>query len=216
MFREILRYRFEQGLGHKSDRGSGWSCAIDGARDAFGVRPLRSYRGRWVTDVSDAVLERRLPLQGSRGRRRVIVGALSRTGRRSTARLKRKHMTLADPLWTNTSAVIGGLSLPVASVTSTRGLAMKLPVTMRQDHAPATSCSSTTPATRSRVVVDRLSGQDTAGAPVRWRFWEHPAFHMRKARGARTLPDWIECHISGAGVLLAVAPGLLGSRQMPR
>ncbi len=32
--REILRYRFEQGLGHKVDCGAGWNCALDGARDA--------------------------------------------------------------------------------------------------------------------------------------------------------------------------------------
>ncbi|TCN17973.1 hypothetical protein EV184_13620 [Sinorhizobium americanum] len=80
--REILRYRFEQGLGHKSIAVR-VGAAPSTVRETLRCAAVAELSWPLGDDVSDAVLE--AALYKRPGRRRVTVGALSRTGRRSIA-----------------------------------------------------------------------------------------------------------------------------------
>src|SRR6478735_11454194 len=129
--REILRYRFEQGLGHKSIAvrvGTAPSTVRETLRRAA-VAGLSWPLG---DDVSDSVLEAALyKAAGTKiGHRRAPEPDWAQVHRE----LKRKHMTL-QILWDEYIGLHPDGYRYSRYCDLYRGWALKLPVTMRQDHA---------------------------------------------------------------------------------
>ncbi|RVH11717.1 IS21 family transposase, partial [Sinorhizobium meliloti] len=75
-----------------------------------------------------------------------------------------------------------------------RGWAMKLPVTMRQDHAAGDKLFVDYAGDTVTVVVDRLSGK-TRQAHLFVAVLGASSLSYAQARWSEALPDWIECHI---------------------
>ncbi len=88
-----------------------------------------------------------------------------------------------------------------------RGWAMKLPVTMRQDHAAGDKLFVDYAGDTVTVVVDRLSGK-TRQAHLFVAVLGASSLSFAQARWSETLPDWIECHIQ-ALEFFGGAPALL-------
>ncbi|TCN17974.1 hypothetical protein EV184_13621 [Sinorhizobium americanum] len=74
-----------------------------------------------------------------------------------------------------------------------RGWGMKLPVTMRQDHAAGDKLFVDYAGDTVTVVVDRLSGK-TRQAHLFVAVLRASSLSYAQARWSETLPDWIECH----------------------
>ncbi|ASQ06001.1 Mu transposase domain-containing protein [Sinorhizobium meliloti] len=129
--REILRYRFEQGLGHKSI-AIRVGAAPSTVRETLRRAAIAELSWPLGDDVSDAVLEGALHK-----------AAGTKTGHRRSPEpdwalvhreLKRKHMTLQIPWDEYISRHPDGYRCS-RYCDLYCGWAMKLPVTMRQDHA---------------------------------------------------------------------------------
>jgi transposase len=88
-----------------------------------------------------------------------------------------------------------------------RGWALKLPVTMRQDHAAGDKLFVDYAGDTVSVVVDRLSGM-TRQAHLFVAVMGASSLSYAQARWSETLPDWIECHVQ-ALEFFGGAPALL-------
>jgi transposase len=153
--REILRYRFEQGLGHKSIAvrvGTAPSTVRETLRRAA-VAGLSWPLG---DDFSDAVLEAALyRAAGTKtGHRRAPEPDWAQVHRE----LKRKHVTL-QILWDEYIGLHPDGYRYSRYCDLYRGWALKLPVTMRQDHAAGDKLFVDYAGDTVSVVVDRLSGK---------------------------------------------------------
>ncbi|EPE96675.1 putative transposase y4uI [Rhizobium grahamii CCGE 502] len=153
--REILRYRFEQGLGHKSIAvrvGTAPSTVRETLRRAA-VAGLSWPLG---DDVSDTVLEAALyKAAGTKiGHRRAPEPDWAQVHRE----LKRKHMTL-QILWDEYIGLHPDGYRYNRYCDLYRGWALKLPVTMRQDHAAGDKLFVDYAGDTVTLVVDRLSGK---------------------------------------------------------
>lgn len=201
--REILRYRFEQGLGHKSIAvrvGTAPSTVRETLRRAA-VAGLSWPLG---DDVSDTVLEAAL-----------YKGAGTKIGHHRAPEpdwaqvhreLKRKHMTL-QILWDEYVGLHPDGYRYSRYCDLYRGWALKLPVTMRQDHAAGDKLFVDYAGDTVTVVVDRLSGK-TRQAHLFVAVMGASSLSYAHARWSETLPDWIECHIQ-ALEFFGGAPALL-------
>jgi len=148
--REILRYRFAEGLGHKS------IAARVGAAPSTVRETLRRLERAGLSwplgdDVSDAVLEAAL-----------YKAAGTKTGHRRSAEpdwahvhreLKRKHVTL-QILWDEYIGLHPDGYRYSRYCDLYRAWALKLPVTMRQDHAAG-----------EKLFVDYAGDTVTVGGP---------------------------------------------------
>ncbi|PND17639.1 IS21 family transposase, partial [Ensifer sp. MMN_5] len=153
--REILRYRFEQGLGHKSIAVR-VGAAPSTVRETLRRAAIAELSWPLGDDVSDAVLEAAL-----------YKAAGTKTGHRRSPEpdwtqvhreLKRKHMTL-QILWDEYISRYPEGYRYSRFCDLYRGWAMKLPVTMRQDHAAGDKLFVDYAGDTVTVVVDRLSGK---------------------------------------------------------
>ncbi|MHC2355858.1 transposase [Sinorhizobium meliloti] len=188
--REILRYRFEQGLGHKSIAVR-VGAAPSTVRETLRRAAIAELSWPLGDDVSDAVLEAAL-----------YKAAGTKTGHRRSPEpdwaqvhreLKRKHMTL-QILWDEYISRYPDGYRYSRFCDLYRGWAMKLPVTMRQDHAAGDKLFVDYAGDTVTVVVDRLSGK-TRQAHLFVAVLGASSLSYAQARWSETLPDWIECHI---------------------
>ncbi|RVN77142.1 IS21 family transposase, partial [Sinorhizobium meliloti] len=142
-------------------------------------------------DISDAVLEAALYKAGGTktGHRRSPEPDWTRVHRE----LKRKHMTL-QILWDEYISRYPEGYRYSRFCDLYRGWAMKLPVTMRQDHAAGDKLFVDYAGDTVTVVVDRLSGK-TRQAHLFVAVLGASSLSYAQARWSEALPDWIECHI---------------------
>jgi transposase len=188
--REILRYRFEEGLGHKS------IAVRVGAAPSTVRATLRRAEVAGLSwplgdDVSDAVLEAALyKAAGTKtGHRRSVEPDWAHVHRE----LKRKHVTL-QILWDEYIGHHPDGYRYSRFCDLYRGWAMKLPVTMRQDHVAGEKLFVDYAGDTVTVVIDRLSGK-TRQAHLFVAVLGASSLSFAQARWSETLPDWIECHL---------------------
>ncbi|CDM61458.1 transposase, fragment (plasmid) [Rhizobium favelukesii] len=188
--REILRYRFEQGLGHKSIAVR-VGAAPSTVRETLRRAAIAELSWPLSDEVSDAVLEAAL-----------YKAAGTKTGHRRSPEpdwaqvhreLKRKHMTL-QILWDEYISRYPEGYRYSRYCDLYRGWAMKLPVTMRQDHAAGDKLFVDYAGDTVTVIVDRLSGK-TRQAHLFVAVLGASSLSFAHARWSETLPDWIECHL---------------------
>jgi transposase len=188
--REILRYRFEQGLGHKtiSHRvGAAPSTVRETLRraEAAGlVWPLGE-------EVTDAVLEAALyKAAGTKtGHRRCPEPDWAHIHRE----LKRKHVTL-QILWDEYIAHHPDGYRYSRFCDLYRSWAARLPVTMRQNHAAGDKLFVDYAGDTVSVIVDRLTGK-TRQAHLFVAVLGASSLSYAEASWTETLPDWIGCHV---------------------
>jgi transposase len=188
--REILRYRFEQELGHKAIAlrvGAAPSTVRETLRRAASAGLSWPLAG----DVSDAVLEASLyKAAGTKtGHRRCVEPDWAEVHRE----LKRKHVTL-QVLWDEYIGRHPDGYRYSRFCDLYGGWAMKLPVTMRQDHIPGDKLFVDYAGDTVTVVVDRLTGK-TRQAHLFVAVLGASSLSFAQARWSETLPDWIECHL---------------------
>lgn len=188
--REILRYRAEQGLGHKS------IAVRVGAAPSTVRETLRRATAAGLSwplddDMSDDVLEAALyKAAGTKtGHRRAPEPDWAEVHRE----LKRKHVTL-QILWDEYIGRYPDGYRYSRYCDLYRGWAMKLPVTMRQEHASGDKLFVDYAGDTVTVVVDRLSGK-TRQAHLFVAVLGASSLSFAQARWTETLPDWIECHV---------------------
>jgi transposase len=188
--REILRHRFEEGLGHKSI-ALRVGAAPSTVRETLRRVEIAGLSWPLGDDVSDAVLE--AALYKSSG---------TKTGHRRSAEpdwahvhreLKRKHVTL-QILWDEYIGLHPDGYRYSRYCDLYRGWALKLPVTMRQDHAAGEKLFVDYAGDTVTVVIDRLSGK-TRQAHLFVAVLGASSLSFAHARWSETLPDWIECHL---------------------
>ena len=201
--REILRYRFEQGLGHKAISyrvGAAPSTVRETLRRAA-VAELGWPLGE---DVSDAVLETVLyHAAGTKtGHRRCPEPDWPRVHRE----LKRKHVTL-QIMWDEYIAVhLDGYRYS-RFCDLYRGWSSKLPVTMRPTHAAGDKLFVDYAGDKIGIVIDRLTGE-TRDAHVFVAVLGASSLSYAQASWTETLPDWIGCHVDALQAF-GGAPALL-------
>ena len=153
--REILRHRFEEGLGHKSIAVR-VGAAPSTVRET--LRRLERAGLSWPLgeDVSDAVLEAALykAARTKTGHRRIAEPDWAQVHRE----LKRKHVTL-QILWDEYIGLHPEGYRYSRYCDLYRHWALKLPVTMRQDHAAGEKLFVDYAGDTVTVVIDRLSGK---------------------------------------------------------
>jgi transposase len=188
--REILRHRFEEGLGHKSIAVR-VGAAPSTVRET--LRRLERAGLSWplAEDVSDAVLEAALyKAAGTKtGHRRIAEPDWAQVHRE----LKRKHVTL-QILWDEYIGLHTEGYRYSRYCDLYRHWALKLPVTMRQDHAAGEKLFVDYAGDTVTVVIDRLSGK-TRQAHLFVGVLGASSLSFAHARWSETLPDWIECHL---------------------
>lgn len=188
--REILRYRFEEGLGHKAISyrvGAAPSTVRETLRraEAAGlVWPLGE-------EITDTVLEAALyKAAGTKtGHRRSVEPDWAQIHRE----LKRKHVTL-QILWDEYIARHPDGYRYSRFCDLYRGWAARLPVTMRQNYAAGDKLFVDYAGDTVTVVVDRLTGK-TRQAHLFVAVLGASSLSYAEARWSETLPDWMECHV---------------------
>lgn len=188
--REILRYRFAEGLGHKAISyrvGAAPSTVRETLRraEAAGLSwPLGE-------EVSDAVLEAAL-----------YKAAGTKTGHRRAPEpdwawvhreLKRKHVTL-QVLWDEYIERHPDGYRYSRFCDLYRAFALKLPVTMRQSHAAGEKLFVDYAGDTVPVVIDRLTGK-IRQAHLFVAVLGASSLSFAEARWSETLADWLECHV---------------------
>lgn len=201
--REILRYRFEDGLGHKSI-ALRVGAAPSTVRETLRRVEIAGLSWPLGEDISDATLEAAL-----------YKAAGTKTGHRRSAEpdwaqvhheLKRKHVTL-QILWDEYIGLHPDGYRYSRYCDLYRSWALKLPVTMRQDHAAGEKLFVDYAGDTVTVVIDRLSGK-TRQAHLFVAVLGASSLSFAHARWSETLPDWIECHLLALEAL-GGAPALL-------
>jgi transposase len=189
--REILRYRFEDGLGHKAISyrvGAAPSTVRETLRraEAAGLSwPLGE-------EITDAVLEAALyRSNGTKtGHRRSIEPDWAHVHRE----LKRKHVTL-QILWDEHIALHPDGYRYSRFCDLYRSWAVKLPVTMRQTHGAGEKLFVDYAGDTVTVVVDRLKDK-TRQAHLFVAVLGASSLSYAEARWTETLPDWLGCHVN--------------------
>jgi transposase len=188
--REILRYRFEDGLGHKAISYR-VGAAPSTVRET--LRRVAAADIAWPlgADVSDAALEAALyrPAGTKTGHRRCHEPDWPAVHRE----LKRKHMTL-QIAWDEYIAAYPGGYRYSRFCDLYRSWAAKLPVTMRQSHAGGDKLFVDYAGDKLGVVIDRLTGE-LRGAHIFVAVLGGSSLSYAQATWTETLPDWIDCHV---------------------
>jgi transposase len=201
--REILRYRFEDGLGHKSI-ALRVGAAPSTVRETLRRVEIAGLSWPLGDDVNDAVLEAALyKAAGTKiGHRRSAEPDWAQVHRE----LKRKHVTL-QILWDEYIGLHPDGYRYSRYCDLYRGWALKLPVTMRQDHAAGEKLFVDYAGDTVTVVIDRLTGK-TRQAHLFVAVLGASSLSFAHARWSETLPDWIECHLLALEAFVG-APALL-------
>jgi transposase len=201
--REILRYRFAEGLGHKviSYRvGAAPSTVRETLRRAAAAGLM------WPLDeaMTDAVLEAVLYNASGKktGHRRGVEPNWPQVHRD----LKRKHVTL-QILWDEYIAGHPDGYRYSRFCDLYRGWAACLPVTMRQNHGVGEKLFVDYAGDTVPVVVDRLTGE-TRAAHLFVAVLGASSLSYAEARWSETLADWIGCHVNALEAF-GGAPALL-------
>ena len=201
--REILRYRFEEGLGHKAI-----SYRL-GAAPSTVRETLRRAAAAGLTwplgeEVTDTVLEAALYKASGKktGHRRSVEPDWAEIHRE----LKRKHVTL-QILWDEYIALHPDGYRYSRFCDLYRGWAANLPVTMRQNHAAGEKLFVDYAGDTVMVVVDRLTGKKRQ-AHLFVAVLGASSLSYAEARWSETLPDWIGCHVNALEAF-GGAPALL-------
>ena len=201
--REILRYRFAEGLGHKAISyrvGAAPSTVRETLRRAS-VAGLGWPLGE---EINDAVLEGLL-----------YKAAGTKTGHRRAAEpdwafvhreLKRKHVTL-QILWDEYIERHPDGYRYSRFCDLYRGWAANLPVTMRQNHGAGEKLFVDYAGDTVPVVIDRLTGK-TRAAHLFVAVLGASSLSYAEARWGETLADWLECHVHALEAIGGV-PALL-------
>ena len=188
--REILRYRFEQGLGHKAISYR-VGAAPSTVRETLRRAAVAGLAWPLGADVSDAVLEAAL-----------YRAAGTKTGHRRCPEpdwaaihreLKRKHVTL-QIVWDEYIAQHPEGYRYSRFCDLYRGWAAKLPVTMRQTHAAGEKLFVDYAGDKVAVVVDRLTGE-IRDAHIFVAVLGASSLSYAEASWTETLPDWIAAHV---------------------
>lgn len=188
--REILRYRFEQGLGHKAISYR-VGAAPSTVRETLRRAAVAGLAWPLGADVSDAVLEAAL-----------YRAAGTKTGHRRCpepdwaaihCELKRKHVTL-QIVWDEYIAQHPEGYRYSRFCDLYRGWAAKLPVTMRQTHAAGEKLFVDYAGDKVAVVVDRLTGE-IRDAHIFVAVLGASSLSYAEASWTETLPDWIAAHV---------------------
>jgi transposase len=201
--REILRYRYEESLGHKAISyrvGAAPSTVRETLRraEAAGlVWPLGE-------EVTDTVLEAALYKASGKktGHRRSFEPDWAEIHRE----LKRKHVTL-QILWDEYIERHPDGYRYSRFCDLYRGWASNLPVTMRQNHAAGDKLFVDYAGDTVTVVVDRLKGK-TRQAHLFVAVLGASSLSYAEARWTETLPDWLGCHVNALEAF-GGAPALL-------
>ena len=187
--REMLRYRFEQRLGYKAI-----SLRV-GAVPSTVRETLKRAAAAGLTwplgdDVSDAALEAALYQEpgNKTGYRRCPEPDWARLHRE----MQRKHVTL-QILWDEYIAVHPDGYRYSRFCDLYRGWALKLPVTMRQNHTPGDKLFVDY-AGDKLPVVDRLTGE-VRGAHIFVGVLGASSLSYAEATWTETLPDWIGANV---------------------
>lgn len=188
--REILRYRFEQGLGHKAI-----SVRV-GAAPSTVRETLRRAAAAGLTwplgeDLGDAALEAALyhPAGTKTGHRRSPEPDWAVVHRE----MKRKHVTL-QIIWDEYIALHRDGYRYSRFCDLYRSWAAKLPVTMRQSHAAGDKLFVDYAGDKVAVLVDRLTGQ-LRDAHIFVAVLGASSLAYAEASWSETLPDWIAAHV---------------------
>lgn len=188
--REILRYRFEQGLGHKAI-----SVRV-GAAPSTVRETLRRAAAAELTwplgeGLGDAALEAALyhPAGTKTGHRRSPEPDWAQVHRE----MKRKYVTL-QIIWDEYIARHRDGYRYSRFCDLYRGWAAKLPVTMRQSHAAGDKLFVDYAGDKVPVVVDRLTGQ-VRDAHIFVAVLGASSLSYAEASWSETLPDWIAAHV---------------------
>ena len=188
--REILRYRFAEGLGHKAISyrvGAAPSTVRETLRRAS-VAGLGWPLGE---EINDAVLEGLL-----------YKAAGTKTGHRRAPEpdwafvhreLKRKHVTL-QILWDEYIERHPDGYRYSRFCDLYRGWAANLPVTMRQNHGAGEKLFVDYAGDTVPVVIDRLTGK-TRAAHLFVAVLGAASLSHAEARWGETPADWLECHV---------------------
>lgn len=194
--REILRYRFEQGLGHKAI-----SVRV-GAAPSTVRETLRRAAAAGLTwplgeDLGDAALESALyhPAGTKTGHRRSPEPDWAVVHRE----MKRKHVTL-QIIWDEYIAHHRDGYRYSRFCDLYRGWAAKLPVTMRQSHVAGDKLFVDYAGDKVAVVVDRLTGQ-VRDAHIFVAVLGASSLAYAEASWSETLPDWIAAHVHAVEAL---------------
>jgi transposase len=201
--REILRYRFSEGLGHKAISyrvGAAPSTVRETLRraEAAGLFwPLGE-------EVSDAVLEAALyKAAGTKtGHRRAPEPDWAEVHRE----LKRKHVTL-QVLWDEYIERHPDGYRYSRFCDLYRGWAANLPVTMRQNHGAGEKRFVDYAGDTIPVVIDRRTGK-TRAAHIFVAVLGASSLSFAEARWGEALADWLECHVHALEAV-GGAPALL-------
>ncbi|MEC5382381.1 IS21 family transposase [Aurantimonas sp. C2-6-R+9] len=188
--REILRYRFEEGLGHKAISHR-VGAAPSTVRETLRRAEVAGLVWPLGEEVTDAVLEAALyKAAGTKtGHRRSVEPDWAKIHRE----LKRKHVTL-QILWDEYIERHPDGYRYSRFCDLYRGWAASLPVTMRQNHAAGDKLFVDYAGDTVTVVIDRLTGK-TRQAHLFVAVLGASSLSYAEARWTETLPDWIGCHV---------------------
>lgn len=188
--REILRCRFEGGLGSKAI-----SYRV-GAAPSTVRETLRRAEAAGLTwplgdEITDAVLEAALYKEAGTktGHRRSVEPDWAYVHRE----LKRKHVTL-QVLWDEYIVRHPDGYRYSRFCDLYRAFALKLPVTMRQNHVAGDKLFVDYAGDKVPVVVDRLTGKRRP-AHLFVAVLGGSSLSYAEARWSETLPDWLACHV---------------------
>jgi transposase len=204
--REMLRYRAEQGLGYKAI-----SLRVGAVPSTVRETLKRAAAAGlgWPLDaeMSDAALEAALYREAGKktGHRRCPEPDWAHIHRA----LKRKHVTL-QVLWDEYVAVHPDGYRYSRFCDLYRGWAMKLPVTMRQNHAPGDKLFVDYAGDKIAVVVDRVTGE-VRDAHIFVAVLGASSLTYAEASWTETLPDWL-----AARWRCSAAPRRCSCRTTPR
>lgn len=200
--REMLRYRFEQGLGYKaiSLRVGAVPSTV---RETLKRVAAAGLEWPLPEDMSDGALEAALYREpgNKTGYRRCPEADWPRLHRE----MQRKHMTL-QILWDEYIAAHPDGYRYSRFCDLYRAWALKLPVTMRQNHMPGDKLFVDYAGDKLPVVVDRLTGE-LRDAHIFVAVLGASSLSYAEATWTETLPDWISVNVNALEAI-GGAPGL--------
>ena len=200
--REMLRYRFEQELGYKAI-SLRVGAVLSTVRETLKRAALAGLSWPLDETLGDAALEASLYRDAGKktGHRRCPEPDWARVHRE----LKRKHVTL-QVLWDEYIAEHPGGYRYSRFCDLYRGWSMKLPVTMRQNHAPGDKLFVDYAGDTVPVVVDRLTGE-VREAHIFVAVLGASSLTYAEGSWTETLPDWLAAH-TRALAMFGGAPAL--------
>lgn len=212
--REMLRYRFEQELGYKAISFR-VGVVPSTVRETLKRAAAAGLSWPLPDDLSDGALEAALYREA--GKKTGFWRCLEPDWPRLHREMQRKHVTL-QILWDEYIAAHPDGYRYSRFCDLYRGWALKLPVTMRQNHAPGDRLFVDYAGDKLSVVVDRLTGELRA-AHVFVAVLGASSLSYAEATWTEALSDWIAVNVNaleaidGAPALCPTTPRSRSSRH---